>query len=143
MIKTIEYDSKIGDIVRSTFHELEYLRNVTDSCKSKFLNYFQNKLSEYYFFTLYNCFQSNIDKTDIYNVDIIYRSAIKYVKDTMQCTENNFIFLLLNDYLEMLNKSYQKLIDCISEEEKTKTSSGNRCVKFCMESQNTEINTKN
>ena len=109
MIKTIEYDSKIGDIVRSTFHELEHLRNITDSCKSKFLNYFQNKLFERYFFTLHNCFQSNIDNTDIYNVDIIYSSAIKYVKDTIQCTENSFIFVLLNDYLEMLNKSYNDL----------------------------------
>lgn len=108
MIKTIEYDSKICDIVRSTLYELEYLRNVTDSCKSKFLNYFQNKLSERYFFRLHNCFQSNLDNIDVYNVDIIYRSAIKYVKDTMQCTENSFIFLILNDYLEMLNNSYNE-----------------------------------
>lgn len=114
MIEAIEYDSKIGDIIRSTFHELEYLRNVTDSCKSKFLNYFQDKLFERYFFRLHNCFQSNLDKIDIYNVDIIYRSAIKYVKDTMQCTENSFIFLVLNDYLEILNKSYNEFKDEMS-----------------------------
>lgn len=108
MLKTIEYNSKIGDIVRSTFHGLEHLRNITNSCNSKFLKYFQNKLFERYFFTLHNCFQSNIDNIDIYNVDIIYRSAIKYVKDTKQCTENSFIFLILNDYLEMLNNSYSE-----------------------------------
>lgn len=114
MIKTIEYDSKIGNIVRSTLHELEYLRDVTDSCNSKFLNYFQNKLFERYFSRLHNCFQSNVDSIDIYNVDIIYRSAIKYVEDTMQCTENSFIFLLLNDYLEMLNKTYNDFKDEMS-----------------------------
>ena len=111
MIKTIEYDSKIGNIVRSTLHELEYLRDVTDSCNSKFLNYFQNKLFERYFLRLHNCFQSNVDSIDIYNVDIIYRSAIKYVEDTMQCTENSFIFLLLNDYFEILNKTYNDFKD--------------------------------
>ena len=111
MIKTIEYDSKIGDIIRSTLQELEYIRNVTEPCKSKFLNYFQDKLSVRYFLRLHNCFQSNLDNIDIYNVDIIYRSAIKYVKDTIQCTENSFIFLILNDYLEMLDKSYNDFKD--------------------------------
>lgn len=106
MIKTIEYDSKTADTIRSMFGELECLRNIFHSCQSQFISYFQHRLYERYLFTLHNCFESNIDETDIFNIDIIYRSAIKYVKDAIQCTGNAFIFNVLNDHLEILERAY-------------------------------------
>lgn len=109
MIETVKYDSKTGDIVRSMFCELECLRNTFDSCQSQFINYFQHKLYERHLFTLHNCFESNVNETDIFNIDIIYRSAIKYVKDAIQCTRNDFVFNVMNDYLEILERSYKDI----------------------------------
>lgn len=115
MIDTIKYDSKTADTIRSMFGELECLRNTLDSCQSQFISYFQHRLYERYLFTLHNCFESNIDETDIFNIDIIYKSAIKYVKDAIQCTRNAFIFNVLNDHLEILERAY----DAIENEKAT------------------------
>ena len=103
-------EQEIADHVLEMLHEIEDLRHALDQTNSLFLQYFDRKLYERYLDRLHFSFVSNIGEMDEANLCIICSSAMEFINSTMRCLhKNEFLFNVLNDYLDIISRSYEKI----------------------------------
>lgn len=105
-----ECEQEIADHVLEMLHGIEDLRHALDETNSLFLQYFDRKLYERYLDSLHLSFVSNIGEIDEANLCIICSSAMKFINSAM-CSlhKNEFLFNVLNDYLGIISRSYEKI----------------------------------